>query len=255
MSAASEIGYPCHTSSPDRGHRKRASSEAEKTKDKSTPPPSYKTAVGEEPLQVGLAPPSPSAKHLSSSLDTGMASLNLAEAMDANEELEETDDKEAAEVKIHIGIGKELDMSNKEMTEEKPATSAAACNSSSVPDTGEETVANRQHIRAMNGSLVPELASVNLVPELCCSVEQAEEIVGTEAPGLGLGLEIGLGPADEAQLEDYRCIPVDHAVAVECDEQVLGELDVAGFEEFSRRIYALNENMSSFRRPRKGSDK
>lgn len=175
--------------------------------------------------------------------------------MDANEELEETDDKEAAEVKIHIGFGKELDMSNKEITGEKPATSAAACNSSSVPDTGEETVANRQHIRAMNGSLVQELASVNLVPELCCSVEQAEEIVGTEAPGLGLGLEIGLGPADEAQMEDYRCIPVDHAVAVECDEQVLGELDVAGFEEFSRRIYALNENMSSFRRPRKGSDK
>ncbi|KAK7925410.1 hypothetical protein WMY93_007720 [Mugilogobius chulae] len=67
--------------------------------------------------------------------------------------------------------------------------------------------------------------------------------MGTEATGLGMGL------VDQAQMEEYSCIPVDHAVAVECDEQVLGELDVAGFEEFSRRIYALNENMSSFRRP------
>lgn len=124
-----------------------------------------------------------------------------------------------------------------------------------MQDTGEETVPASQHTGAMNGSLVPGQAPVNLAPELRCSVEQAEEIMGTEATGLGLGLGIGLGLADEARMEDYRCIPVDHAVAVECDEQVLGELDVAGFEEFSRRIYALNENMSSFRRPRKNSDK
>ncbi|KAK1882607.1 UV radiation resistance-associated protein [Dissostichus eleginoides] len=101
--------------------------------------------------------------------------------------------------------------------------------------------------------------SVSLAPELRCSVEQAEEIMGTEATGLGMGmgmgLGLGLGVADEARMEDYRSIPVEHAVAVECDEQVLGELDAAGFEEFSRRIYALNENMSSFRRPRKNSDK
>uniref|UniRef100_A0A8C4EQP5 UV radiation resistance associated gene n=1 Tax=Dicentrarchus labrax TaxID=13489 RepID=A0A8C4EQP5_DICLA len=203
VSAASDIGYPCHTSSPDRGLRKRASSEADKPKYKQTPPPSYNTAMGEEQSPDGLATPSPSTKHLSSSLDAGMASLNLAKTMEATEEGESTD-REA-----------------------------------------EETVATSQHTGAMNGSLVPEQAPVSLVPELRCSVEQAEEIMGTEATGL----------ADEARLEDYRCIPVDHAVAVECDEQVLGELDVAGFEEFSRRIYALNENMSSFRRPRKSSEK
>lgn len=80
----------------------------------------------------------------------------------------------------------------------------------------------------------------SLGPVLCCTVEQAEEIMGMEATGFSAG----------DQLEDFNSIPVEHAVAVECDEQVLGE-----FEEFSRRIYALNENMSSFRRPRKSSDK
>uniref|UniRef100_A0A8C9ZDL7 UV radiation resistance associated gene n=1 Tax=Sander lucioperca TaxID=283035 RepID=A0A8C9ZDL7_SANLU len=188
VSAASEIGYPCQTSSPDRGLRKRASSEADKYKP--TPSASYNAAVGEEQPPVGL--------------------------QKEEKECEETAD--------------ELER---------------------------QTEAQPQHTRAMNGSLVPGQAPVSLVPELRCSVEQAEEIMGTEATGLGLGLGIGLGLglADEAQMEDYRCIPVDHAVAVECDEQVLGELDVAGFEEFSRRIYALNENMSSFRRPRKNSDK
>uniref|UniRef100_A0A671VTK0 UV radiation resistance associated gene n=1 Tax=Sparus aurata TaxID=8175 RepID=A0A671VTK0_SPAAU len=213
VSAASDIGYSCHTSSPDRGLRKRASSEADKPKYKPTPPPSYNTAMGEEQPPVGLAPPSPPAKQLSSSLDAGMASLNLAKTTEANKEGD--------------------------------STVAPIC--SAVQDTSEETEVTSQHTGAMNGSLVPGQAPVSLVPELRCSVEQAEEIMGTEATGLGL--------ADEARLDDYRCIPVDHAVAVESDEQVLGELDVAGFEEFSRRIYALNENMSSFRRPRKGSDK
>uniref|UniRef100_A0A669DBQ2 UV radiation resistance associated gene n=1 Tax=Oreochromis niloticus TaxID=8128 RepID=A0A669DBQ2_ORENI len=136
---------------------------------------------------------------------------------------------------------------------ENPSSSSVAPNSSAVQDTDEETMPAAQHAGAMNGSLVLEQAPISLVPELHCSVEQAEEIMGTEATGLGLGM--GLGLADEARLDDYRCIPVDHAVAVECDEQVLGELDMAGFEEFSRRIYALNENMSSFRRPRKNSEK
>uniref|UniRef100_A0A671VNX0 UV radiation resistance associated gene n=1 Tax=Sparus aurata TaxID=8175 RepID=A0A671VNX0_SPAAU len=207
VSAASDIGYSCHTSSPDRGLRKRASSEADKPKYKPTPPPSYNTAMGEEQPPVGLAPPSPPAKQLSSSLD---AESNI--------------DKE-------------------DNTEEQPASSTVAPICSAVQDTSEETEVTSQHTGAMNGSLVPGQAPVSLVPELRCSVEQAEEIMGTEAT------------ADEARLDDYRCIPVDHAVAVESDEQVLGELDVAGFEEFSRRIYALNENMSSFRRPRKGSDK
>ncbi|XP_072900389.1 UV radiation resistance-associated gene protein isoform X1 [Hemitrygon akajei] len=77
-----------------------------------------------------------------------------------------------------------------------------------------------------------------------CSVERAEEIIGMEATGF----------SSEEQLEGF-CIPVDQAVAVESDDQVLGELDAEGFEEFSRRIYALNENVSSFRRHRKGSEK
>uniref|UniRef100_A0A665W4L0 C2 domain-containing protein n=1 Tax=Echeneis naucrates TaxID=173247 RepID=A0A665W4L0_ECHNA len=183
VSAASEMGYPYHTSSPDRGLRKRASSEADKYKP--TPPPSYNTAMDEEQPPIGLAPPSLSPKHLFSSLDASMTALNLS----------------------------------------KP------------------TETDKAHTGTMNGSVVPGQTPVSLVPELHCSVEQAEEIMGTEAT------------ADEARLDDYPRIPVDHAVAVECDEQVLGELDVAGFEEFSRRIYALNENMSSFRRPRKNSDK
>uniref|UniRef100_A0A3Q3L9U3 UV radiation resistance associated gene n=1 Tax=Mastacembelus armatus TaxID=205130 RepID=A0A3Q3L9U3_9TELE len=195
VSASSEMGYPCHTSSPSRGLRKRASSEVDELKYKPTPPPSYNTAMGEEQPPGGLTPPSPSLKQLSSSLDANMTSLRST-------------DKE-------------------------------------IEETSKETVGAAQHTGTMNGTLVPGQAPVGLVPEPRCSVEQAEEIMGTEATGL----------ADEARLEDYHCIPVDHAVAVECDEQVLGELDVAGFEEFSRRIYALNENMSSFRRPRKNSDK
>lgn len=257
VSAASDIGYPCHTSSPERGLRKTASSEADKPKYKPTPPPSYNTAMGEEQPPVGLAPPLSSAKHLSSFLGARMASLNLADGTDTSKEAEQKDEQEAVKVERHRNIDSEIEMNKEEETEEEPASSTVPPNSSSVQDTGEETVAPSQHTGAMNGSLVPGPASVSLVPELRCSVEQAEEIMGTEATGLGLGLGIGmgLGLADEARLEDYRCIPVDHAVAVECDEQVLGELDVAGFEEFSRRIYALNENMSSFRRPRKGSDK
>lgn len=140
---------------------------------------------------------------------------------------------------------------------EHPTSSTTQPSSSNIVDVGDQSVPSSQHAGAMNGSLVAGQAAVSPIPELRCSVEQAEEIMGTEATGLGLGrgLRLGLGLVDEAQLEDYRSIPVDHAVAVECDEQVLGELDVAGFEEFSRRIYALNENMSSFRRPRKNSDK
>lgn len=108
------------------------------------------------------------------------------------------------------------------------------------------------HAATVNGTLLPsERATSSGVhlpgeflpvpePELCCAVEQAEEVIGTEATGFTSG----------DQLEAFNCIPVDSAVAVECDEQVLGE-----FEEFSRRIYALNENVSSFRRPRRSSDK
>uniref|UniRef100_A0A667XRZ0 UV radiation resistance associated gene n=2 Tax=Myripristis murdjan TaxID=586833 RepID=A0A667XRZ0_9TELE len=210
--AVSEIGYPSHTSSPDRGLRKRASSEADKLKYKATPPTCYNAAMVEQQPPDGLAPPSASPKHLSSSLDAGMTSLSLANTLEAKEQGEKNEERdEGGEAAV-------------EMEREEEA--------------------EREHTGAMNGSLVPGQGPVSLVPELRCSVEQAEEIMGTEATGL-----------EGARLEDYPCIPVDHAVAVDSDEQVLGELDVAGFEEFSRRIYALNENMSSFRRPRKNSDK
>uniref|UniRef100_A0A8C8J0Y0 UV radiation resistance-associated gene protein n=1 Tax=Oncorhynchus tshawytscha TaxID=74940 RepID=A0A8C8J0Y0_ONCTS len=205
VSAASEVGFPTDTSSPDRGSlRKRASSEADKQKYKASLPPSYNTAMAIDQPQGGLPPPS--LKHMSSSLD---ASIDLAKTL---------------EVQAHT-----------------------------IEELEEVALTNQQN--TMNGSVMPGYVlagpttgltvTMALNPELCCSVEQAEEIMGTEATGLGLG--------DGARLEDYPCIPVEHAVAVECDEQVLGELDAAGFEEFSRRIYALNENMSSFRRPRKNS--
>uniref|UniRef100_A0A3P8RER8 C2 domain-containing protein n=1 Tax=Astatotilapia calliptera TaxID=8154 RepID=A0A3P8RER8_ASTCA len=224
VSAASELAYPCHTSSPDRGLRNRASSEAEaELKYKpATPPPSYNTAISEGKSQE--------------------------EKQEARGTAVEAEGRETAE-----GESERHKENKSDEMEENPSSSSMIPNSSAVQDTDEETMPAAQHPGAMNGSLVLEQAPISLIPELRCSVEQAEEIMGTEATGLGLGM--GLGLADEARLDDYRCIPVDHAVAVECDEQVLGELDMAGFEEFSRRIYALNENMSSFRRPRKNSEK
>lgn len=267
VSAASELAYPCHTSSPDRGLRNRASSEAEaELKYKpATPPPSYNTAISEGKSQVGLAPPSPSPSpsptHLSSSLDPSKAPLDLSTNTETIVEEEQKEEKQEARGTAVEAEGRETAEGESERhkenksdeMEENPSSSSMIPNSSAVQDTDEETMPAAQHPGAMNGSLVLEQAPISLIPELRCSVEQAEEIMGTEATGLGLGM--GLGLADEARLDDYRCIPVDHAVAVECDEQVLGELDMAGFEEFSRRIYALNENMSSFRRPRKNSEK
>lgn len=106
----------------------------------------------------------------------------------------------------------------------------------------------------VNGVTLPAGSSSS--PHLCdyappaggggvfCSVERAEEIMGLEATGF----------SSDEQLEGF-CIPIEHAVAVESDDQVLGELDAEGFEEFSRRICALNENVSSFRRHRKSSEK
>uniref|UniRef100_A0A8K9WUE1 UV radiation resistance associated gene n=1 Tax=Oncorhynchus mykiss TaxID=8022 RepID=A0A8K9WUE1_ONCMY len=207
VSAASEVGFPTDTSSPDRcSLRKRASSEADKQKYKASLPPSYNTAMAIDQPQGGLPPPSPSLKHMSSSLD---ASIDLAKTL---------------EVQAHT---------IEELEEVALTSQQNTMNGSVVPGYG------------LAGPTIGLTVTMALNPELCCSVEQAEEIMGTEATGLGLG--------DGARLEDYPCIPVEHAVAVECDEQVLGELDAAGFEEFSRRIYALNENMSSFRRPRKNS--
>lgn len=171
--------------------------------------------------------------------------------MEEEEESRET----AAESERCRSTDREAEV-DEEVSEEQEHSSTVTPNSSTVEDTGADEEATSQHTGIMNGSLVPGLVP-GLNPDLCCSVEQAEEIMGTEATGLGLGLGIGLslGLADEARLGDYRCIPVDHAVAVESDEQVLSELDAASFEECSRRIYALSENMPSFRRPRKNSDK
>ncbi|XP_038123065.1 UV radiation resistance-associated gene protein [Cyprinodon tularosa] len=252
VSAASEPGYSHHNSSPDRGPRKRASSEAEaQLKYKPTPSPNNNAAAGKEQPPANLTPPSPASKHASSSPDASMASLHLTTTAATNKEDGEQGGQPDVEEKNKDAGMKSKEVKQKE-SEERPSSCAGASAPSVSQEAGQEAVSSN-HTGVMNGSLASGQASVGLVPELHCSVEQAEEIMGTEATGLGLGL--GLGITDEAQLEGYRCIPVDHAVAVECDEQVLGELDVAGFEEFNRRIYALNENMSSFRRPRKNSDK
>lgn len=251
VSAASEMSYPFHhDSSPERGVRKRVSSEDEaQLKYKLAPPQSSNAATGEQQPPGDLTPPLPAPKQPSSSLDASMASLNTTPTTEANKAGEQEEDVEKcgdANVKEEEGrVDKETEADEGEVNEQPPS-SPGASNTCLKQDVGDESVSAVQH---MNGSLLPGQTPVNPVPEPHCSVEQAEEIMGTEATGLG----VGVGLADEARLEDYHCIPVDHAVAVECDEQVLGELAV--FEEFSRRIYALNENPSSFRMPRKNSDK
>ncbi|TNM84526.1 hypothetical protein fugu_008704 [Takifugu bimaculatus] len=242
LPATPDTGYSCHTGLPDQDIRRKVSSGEESTRYQPAPPPSYETIMDEEPPPASLTVPS--SQYSSSSLER-MASGTLAGRTDARDEVNVKDKTEVVDLKTPQSQEQE-----ELQSAGQPAPSADESNSSSVPDAG---LADGPHGGVMNGSLVSGLESV--VPEVHCPVEQAEEIMGTEATSLGLGFGIGLRLPDEAQLEDYRCIPVDHAVAVECDEQVLGELDVAGLEEFSRRIYALNENMSSFRRPRKGSDK
>ena len=149
VSAASEIG---HTSSPDRGLRKRASSEADKYKP--TPPPSYNTAMEAEQPQGGLAPPSP--KHLSSSLDAGMASLNLTKTTEAIEEGEQGEEEEqggvAVEVERRKGVDGEIELHKGEETEQLPSSTVSQ-NSSPVQGTGEERVrrwsAHRRHERLL----------------------------------------------------------------------------------------------------------
>ncbi|XP_061596183.1 UV radiation resistance-associated gene protein [Cololabis saira] len=257
--SASDMCQSSHTSSPDRGLRKRASSEAEaQLKYKQGSHPTCNTGTGGEQPPGGHAPSSSAPKHLSSSLDASMASLNLTTTMEANKEQDEREEGGHTDTAAEKNQKSQIpDKQPETAQEEGAAEKHPASSASTTQNLGGETVPAVQHTGAMNGSLVAGQAPLSLIPELHCSVEQAEEIMGTEATGLGLGLGmgLGLGLADEARLEDYRCIPVEHAVAVDSDEQVLGELDVAGFEEFSRRIYALNENMSSFRRPRKNSDK
>ncbi|XP_055798080.1 UV radiation resistance-associated gene protein [Salvelinus fontinalis] len=255
VSAASEVGFPTHTSSPDPGSlRKRASSEADKQKYKASPPPSYDTTMAMDQPQSAPPDPNPSPKHLSSSLDS---SIDLAKTLEVQgPALGEGEGEVEIEVK---GVVEEQQPSSTTTGGSDSPTPAGSTTSEQVEAVAPTSERHADH--TMNGSVVPGkgvggpatglMLTMALNPEMCCSVEQAEEIMGTEATGLGLGM----GLVDGARLEDYPCIPVEHAVAVECDEQVLGELDAAGFEEFSRRIYALNENMSSFRRPRKNSEK
>uniref|UniRef100_A0A672NWJ0 UV radiation resistance-associated gene protein-like n=1 Tax=Sinocyclocheilus grahami TaxID=75366 RepID=A0A672NWJ0_SINGR len=213
VSTASEVGFPTLSSSPERDVRKQTGSDADKQKYQ-TPPPSYNTAMTQpDPMMTPEVPSAPS---------TEIVSTEVGKTVDTH------------------GDGETVSEAHTEKPLEIPMDIASTLPSDSVP----------QHPGAMNGSAVPSEgigSGVAGAAELCCSVEQAEEIMGTEATGLGLGLGL-------ARLDDYPCIPVEHAVAVECDEQVLGEFDAAGIEEVSRRIYAL-ENMSSFRRPRKNSEK
>uniref|UniRef100_A0A8D1MLD9 C2 domain-containing protein n=3 Tax=Sus scrofa TaxID=9823 RepID=A0A8D1MLD9_PIG len=216
MFGGADIGFSGAIPSPDKGHRKRASSENERLQYK-TPPPSYSSAVAQPAAAV---PPEGEAERktasLSSSLDT---------SLDFSKETK----KKGADLGTSLHGGHARVNPSQEQGPALPGPPAT-----------------------VNGTLLPgEQAGCSSAPlpggfrpgseaELRCTVEQAEEIIGLEATGFTAG----------DQLEAFSCIPVDSAVAVECDEQVLGE-----FEEFSRRIYALNENVSSFRRPRRSSDK
>ncbi|XP_077154849.1 UV radiation resistance-associated gene protein isoform X1 [Ranitomeya variabilis] len=209
-----DFGFSSRTPTPEKGPRKRASSENEKTQYR-TPPPSYKAAVA-EPIAI-LVPATPA--------DQGQ----LAYSLDAS-------------------IGTSSGNTRKDFCE--------SLNGDSVATTDSQEHSQAAHFSdsscALNGTFsqnesmefgsdaVSCAALPSLSGDLHCAVEQAEEILGTEASDFTSGDQLGA----------FNSIPVDRAVAVECDDQVLGE-----FEEFSRRIYALNENMGSFRRPRKSSDK
>lgn len=209
-------GFSAGIPSPDKVHRKRASSENERLQYK-TPPPSYNSAL----TQPGVAMPTSGDSErkvapLSSSLDT---SLDFS--------------KENKKAGVDLGSSVSGDHGNSDSGQEQGEAlpgHLAAVNGTALPS----------EQAGPAGTLLPGSCHPAPSAELCCAVEQAEEIIGLEATGFTSG----------DQLEALSCIPVDSAVAVECDEQVLGE-----FEEFSRRIYALSENVSSFRRPRRSSDK
>lgn len=209
-----DVGFSGGIPSPDKGHRKRANSENERLQYK-TPPPSYNSALAQPVTTIpSVGESERKTASLSSSLDT---SLDFS--------------KENQKKGIDLGDSLKGGHVNVTTSQEQEATS------------GRPTAVNGTLLPSEAGSAGAQLpGEFHLASgaELCCTVEQAEEIIGLEATGFTSG----------DQLEAFNCIPVDSAVAVECDEQVLGE-----FEEFSRRIYALNENVSSFRRPRRSSDK
>ncbi|XP_063807313.1 UV radiation resistance-associated gene protein isoform X1 [Pseudophryne corroboree] len=202
-----DVGFSSRTPTPEREQRKRASSENEKVQYR-TPPPSYKAALA-DPIAI-LVP--------ASQFEKGQSASSLETHIDASKGNPCQD------------LCESLNGDSLATTDSHERSQAEQLSDSS---------------RAVNGTLLQnesmEFTSEGLPCNLHCAVEQAEEILGTEASDLTTSGD---------QLEAFNNIPVEHAVAVECDDQVLGE-----FEEFSRRIYALNENMSSFCRPRKSSDK
>ncbi|XP_065273534.1 UV radiation resistance-associated gene protein [Emys orbicularis] len=210
------VGLSTGPPSPDKGHRERASSENERLQYK-TPPPSYNSALA-QPVAIA-APVEESDKKsgsLTSSLDT---------SMDFSKETNKKGEDLCDSLNAENGS-----LNNVQDQQESFLGRTSAINGTFLPSECTGSASSEQPCEFRSP----------LSTDLCCTVEQAEEIIGMEATGFSTG----------DQLEAFNCIPVDHAVAVECDDQVLGE-----FEEFSRRIYALNENMSSFRRPRKSSDK
>ncbi|KAM9031895.1 UV radiation resistance-associated gene protein isoform X2 [Sarcophilus harrisii] len=212
-----DVGFSAGVISPDKGHRKRASSENERLQYK-TPPPSYNSALAQPVATVKTAGESEKKMaSLSSSLDTSL-------------DFSKDSKKKEADFDDNLNRG-HINVNSSQEPQELLLGHPGAVNGTLLP---------REHSSVACSEQPEELPATSRGTELHCTVEQAEEIIGTEAMGLSSG----------EQLEAFNCIPVDRAVAVECDEQVLGE-----FEEFSRRIYALNENVSSFHRPRKSSDK
>ncbi|XP_066476336.1 UV radiation resistance-associated gene protein isoform X2 [Tiliqua scincoides] len=207
-----DVGFSSSHPSPDKGLRKRANSENERLQYK-TPPPSYNSALTQPMATVGEL--DKKAGSLSSSLDT---SMDFSKENRKGEDLCES---------LH---GENRSQNNSQDQQESFLDPSCAINGTVLPSEHPSAATNEQ----------PCTFRSPLGADLLCTVEQAEEIMGMEAAGFGTG----------DQLEAFNYIPVDHAVAVECDEQVLGE-----FEEFSRRICALNKDAPTFRRPRKGSDK
>lgn len=211
-----DVGFSGGIPSPDKGHRKRASSENERLQYK-TPPPSYSSASTQPmPAIPNTGESERKATSLSSSLDTCLdfSKENKNKGTDLGESFN------GGPMSAHTSQDQGETLSG------HPATVNGSLLLGEQPGS--------------SGAQLPAEFQPASDAELCCAVEQAEEIIGMEATGFTSG----------DQLEAFSCIPVESAVAVECDEQVLGE-----FEEFSRRIYALNENVSSFRRPRRSSDK
>ncbi|XP_058041956.1 UV radiation resistance-associated gene protein isoform X2 [Ahaetulla prasina] len=208
-----DVGFSGNHPSPDKGLRKRANSENERLLHKSQLP-SHNSAFTQPIAIAGEA--EKMAVSLSSSLDT---------STDFSKDRSKTDEDS------RLGVnGENRSSSSSRNPPESLRGPSRAINGTPLSSEQPGTAARER----------PSIFCGALGTDLLCTVEQAEEIMGLEAMGFGSG----------DQLAAFNYIPVDHAVAVECDDQVLGE-----FEEFSRRIYALNKDTPTFRRPRKGSDK